>query len=155
MPLDPVSAERLAFMLTDARARRPRSPSRRAARPALPRGGAERPCVHWTRRGRALADCRRRRRRARGRPGDLAYVIYTSGSTGRPKGVMNTHRGDLNRLLWMQEPYGLAASGRGAAEDAVQLRRLGVGVLLAADGRRAAGAGRARRRTGTRLPAPS
>ena len=35
-------------------------------------------------------------------PGDAAYVIYTSGSTGRPKGVVNTHRGIVNRLDWMQ-----------------------------------------------------
>ncbi|RYZ40514.1 MAG: amino acid adenylation domain-containing protein, partial [Myxococcaceae bacterium] len=40
-------------------------------------------------------------------PGHLAYVIYTSGSTGRPKGAMNTHAGICNRLLWMQEAYGL------------------------------------------------
>ncbi|WP_047197779.1 non-ribosomal peptide synthase/polyketide synthase [Caldimonas brevitalea] len=38
---------------------------------------------------------------------NLAYVIYTSGSTGRPKGVMNEHRGVVNRLLWMQQAYGL------------------------------------------------
>ncbi|HSK81092.1 MAG TPA: amino acid adenylation domain-containing protein, partial [Thermoanaerobaculia bacterium] len=37
----------------------------------------------------------------------LAYVLYTSGSTGRPKGVMIPHRGIVNRLLWMQETYGL------------------------------------------------
>ena len=37
----------------------------------------------------------------------LAYVIFTSGSTGRPKGVMNEHRGIVNRLLWMQDAYGL------------------------------------------------
>jgi len=45
-------------------------------------------------------------------PGDLAYVIYTSGSTGRPKGTMNAHRGIVNRLLWMQERYGLGADDR-------------------------------------------
>ena len=38
---------------------------------------------------------------------NLAYVIYTSGSTGKPKGVMNTHAGICNRLLWMQDEYGL------------------------------------------------
>ena len=38
---------------------------------------------------------------------NMAYMIYTSGSTGRPKGAMNTHRGIVNRLLWMQEQYGL------------------------------------------------
>ncbi len=41
---------------------------------------------------------------------DLAYVIFTSGSTGRPKGAMNAHRGIVNRLLWMQDEYGLTAS---------------------------------------------
>jgi len=45
-------------------------------------------------------------------PDNLAYVIYTSGSTGRPKGTMNTHRGIVNRLLWMQERYSLAADDR-------------------------------------------
>jgi amino acid adenylation domain-containing protein/non-ribosomal peptide synthase protein (TIGR01720 family) len=40
-------------------------------------------------------------------PDNIAYVIYTSGSTGRPKAVMSTHRGICNRLLWMQEEYGL------------------------------------------------
>ncbi len=45
-------------------------------------------------------------------PANLAYVIYTSGSTGRPKGTMNSHRGIVNRLLWMQEQYGLTAGDR-------------------------------------------
>ncbi|WP_211770319.1 non-ribosomal peptide synthetase [Kutzneria sp. CA-103260] len=36
-----------------------------------------------------------------------AYVIYTSGSTGRPKGVVVPHAGIVNRLLWMQNEYGL------------------------------------------------
>jgi len=43
---------------------------------------------------------------------NLAYVIYTSGSTGRPKGVMNTHEGICNRLLWMQQAYGLGVEDR-------------------------------------------
>ncbi len=38
-----------------------------------------------------------------------AYVIYTSGSTGQPKGVINEHAGVVNRLLWMQDAYGLTA----------------------------------------------
>ncbi len=42
-------------------------------------------------------------------PDDMAYVIYTSGSTGIPKGVVNTHRGICNRILWMQEAFGLKA----------------------------------------------
>ncbi|MDR6710988.1 amino acid adenylation domain-containing protein [Pseudomonas hunanensis] len=42
-------------------------------------------------------------------PRHLAYVIYTSGSTGLPKGVMNEHAAVVNRLLWMQDAYGLDA----------------------------------------------
>ncbi|WP_429442915.1 amino acid adenylation domain-containing protein [Paraburkholderia youngii] len=40
----------------------------------------------------------------------LAYVIYTSGSTGTPKGAQNEHRAIVNRLIWMQNAYGLKAS---------------------------------------------
>ncbi|WP_408646547.1 amino acid adenylation domain-containing protein [Tumebacillus avium] len=43
---------------------------------------------------------------------DPAYMIYTSGSTGHPKGVLVPHRGIANRLLWMQEQYGLTPSDR-------------------------------------------
>ncbi|MBV9108538.1 MAG: amino acid adenylation domain-containing protein, partial [Gemmatimonadetes bacterium] len=42
-------------------------------------------------------------------PDALAYVIYTSGSTGRPKGAGNAHRAVVNRVLWMQETFGLTA----------------------------------------------
>jgi len=45
-------------------------------------------------------------------PDNYAYVIFTSGSTGRPKGAINTHRGIVNRLCWMQEEYGLNAGDR-------------------------------------------
>ncbi|WP_410657917.1 non-ribosomal peptide synthase/polyketide synthase [Amycolatopsis sp. lyj-112] len=41
-----------------------------------------------------------------------AYVIYTSGSTGRPKGVVVPHSGIVNRLLWMQDEYGLTAEDK-------------------------------------------
>jgi len=41
-----------------------------------------------------------------------AYVIYTSGSTGQPKGVINDHAAVVNRLLWMQDEYGLTAHDR-------------------------------------------
>ncbi len=41
-----------------------------------------------------------------------AYLIYTSGSTGRPKGVVNTHGAIRNRILWMQQAYGLQCSDR-------------------------------------------
>ncbi|HTU45301.1 MAG TPA: amino acid adenylation domain-containing protein [Bryobacteraceae bacterium] len=45
-------------------------------------------------------------------PGNAAYVIFTSGSTGKPKGVVNTHKGIVNRLLWMQESYRLTTNDR-------------------------------------------
>ncbi|QJI45129.1 non-ribosomal peptide synthase/polyketide synthase [Pseudomonas sp. ADAK2] len=40
---------------------------------------------------------------------NLAYVIYTSGSTGMPKGAGNSHKALTNRLMWMQQAYGLGA----------------------------------------------
>src|SRR4051794_8720802 len=43
---------------------------------------------------------------------NAAYLLYTSGSTGRPKGVVNSHRGIVNRLLWMQEACGFDADDR-------------------------------------------
>jgi len=41
-----------------------------------------------------------------------AYAIYTSGSTGQPKGAVISHRAIVNRLLWMQEAYGLGSEDR-------------------------------------------
>ncbi|MET0198113.1 MAG: amino acid adenylation domain-containing protein, partial [Rhodococcus fascians] len=43
------------------------------------------------------------------RPSNAAYVLFTSGSTGRPKGVTITHAAIVNRLVWMQDQYGLRA----------------------------------------------
>jgi amino acid adenylation domain-containing protein len=45
-------------------------------------------------------------------PANAAYVIYTSGSTGVPKAAVNTHEAICNRLLWMQDAYGLSADDR-------------------------------------------
>ncbi|MEM1293316.1 MAG: amino acid adenylation domain-containing protein, partial [Cyanobacteria bacterium P01_H01_bin.162] len=45
-------------------------------------------------------------------PDNAIYILYTSGSTGRPKGVINTHRGLVNRLCWMQDAYALTPSDR-------------------------------------------
>ncbi|HMB54454.1 MAG TPA: condensation domain-containing protein, partial [Thermoanaerobaculia bacterium] len=45
-------------------------------------------------------------------PESAAYAIYTSGSTGQPKGAVNRHRAIVNRLLWMQEAFGLGAGDR-------------------------------------------
>jgi amino acid adenylation domain-containing protein len=85
LPLDPVyPAERIAFMLSDAKVRfvlteRPLA----AALAALPVRAIclDEPLPP----GSAPAS-------ARSSGEDLAYVIYTSGSTGQPKGVRITHR---------------------------------------------------------------
>ncbi|WNV85482.1 non-ribosomal peptide synthetase [Umezawaea sp. Da 62-37] len=45
-------------------------------------------------------------------PATLVYAIHTSGTTGTPKAVMNEHAGLVNRILWMQAEYGLAAAER-------------------------------------------
>jgi pristinamycin I synthase-2 len=45
-------------------------------------------------------------------PQHPAYAIFTSGSTGRPKGVTVSHAAVVNRLLWMQDAYGLGADDR-------------------------------------------
>ena len=82
----------------------------------------------------------------------LAYMIYTSGSTGKPKGAMNAHRAHL-------QPAALDAGGASAAairprpaEDPLQLRRLGVGALLAAHHRREPGPGPPGRAPRRRVP---
>ncbi|MEU6816714.1 non-ribosomal peptide synthase/polyketide synthase [Streptomyces sp. NPDC046860] len=87
LPLDPDHpADRLALMVEDAR---PVS----VIRGALPTGAeADVPTAYD--------------------PRNPAYVIYTSGSTGRPKGVVVPQAGIVNRLLWMQDAYGLTAEDR-------------------------------------------
>src|SRR6185436_16139156 len=110
LPLDPdYPAERLAFMLADSRAPVVLAQERLLARlPARPErlvlldGAAD---VHDGEEPPA--------RLASGAlPESLAYGIYTSGSTGRPKGTLNSHRGIVNRLLWMQQRYELTGEDR-------------------------------------------
>ncbi|MEV6805178.1 D-alanine--poly(phosphoribitol) ligase subunit DltA [Streptomyces sp. NPDC051132] len=107
LPLDPeLPASRLAFQIEDSAARVVLSRSDLA--PALAGTAAEVIAVDRTLPdlpgAGPLPDS--------AAPGDSAYVIYTSGSTGRPKGVAVPHRGVVNRLLWMQEEYGLQAHDR-------------------------------------------
>ncbi|HXO21285.1 MAG TPA: amino acid adenylation domain-containing protein, partial [Thermoanaerobaculia bacterium] len=112
LPLDPdYPAERLAYMIDDSRVPVVLAQERLAGRLG----------EHLERQGTKilpLDGCAAGRQTAvslapsGAGPDSLAYVIYTSGSTGRPKGTMNTHRGIVNRLLWMQERFGLAADDR-------------------------------------------
>ncbi len=84
-------------------------------------------------------------------PESLAYMIYTSGSTGRPKGRDELPPGDPQPIALDAGGLRLDAGRPGAPEDSVQLRRLGVGVLLAADDGRPAGDGPAGRSSGPGL----
>jgi amino acid adenylation domain-containing protein len=43
-------------------------------------------------------------------PSTPIYAIYTSGSTGKPKAAIATHRGIVNRLLWMNDFFGIDSS---------------------------------------------
>ncbi len=95
VPVDPASpAERLALLLEEADVRLVLTPERLGGEGAAERlpSGVSSACAITA--------------------GNAAYVIFTSGSTGRPKGVVNTHGGIRNRLLWMQEAYGLGAHDR-------------------------------------------
>ena len=86
-------AERLAFMLEDARRRVLLTQER--ARDSLPAGLGCRGALRGS--DDLAGESAARPRRRRGRT-SLAYVIYTSGSTGRPKGVQVPHRGAVNFL---------------------------------------------------------
>ncbi|MGH9484387.1 MAG: non-ribosomal peptide synthetase, partial [Terriglobales bacterium] len=102
VPLDPdYPAERLAFLLEDAGVALLLSESALVQR--WPRHRCPLLCLdklEETLEGAAaLASSARMQ--------DAAYVMYTSGSTGEPKGVIITHRSISNRLLWMQDQYGL------------------------------------------------
>ncbi|HXO42091.1 MAG TPA: amino acid adenylation domain-containing protein, partial [Thermoanaerobaculia bacterium] len=126
VPLDPdYPRDRLAYMVADAMSARSGGGQPFAAPPVvlslrrladrLPDSGAqvvfldETTGVRLPAAGRDLAGEHRTRRAL---PDNLAYVIYTSGSTGLPKGAMNSHRAVVNRLLWMQQTYGLTAADR-------------------------------------------
>ncbi|GIH80022.1 hypothetical protein Plo01_64510 [Planobispora longispora] len=100
VPLDPeYPRHRLAFMLADSGARV--LLTQRHLRDALP-GGAAKPVFLEDDFDEPSGDPD-----PVAGPDDAAYLIYTSGSTGRPKAVVNSHRGIVNRLAWMQDRFGL------------------------------------------------
>ncbi|MER7830662.1 amino acid adenylation domain-containing protein [Streptomyces sp. NPDC095602] len=100
VPLDPdYPADRLAFMLEDARPTAVIAAPGEAERLRVPDGVAllaPRP---------ADGDGGERGTPTPPAPDDPAYVIYTSGSTGRPKGVVVPHVAVTNRLRWGQDQY--------------------------------------------------
>ncbi|MEJ3745203.1 amino acid adenylation domain-containing protein [Actinomycetes bacterium KLBMP 9797] len=105
LPLDPeYPRERLAFMLADAAPKMVLTQDR--LRADLPVGDIPvlslDDVLDWSGPRDAPPDL--------ATPDNAAYVIYTSGSTGRPKGVVNTHRGIVNRLDWMQRAYPIDGS---------------------------------------------
>ncbi len=109
LPLDPdYPAERLAFMLVDARAdvlvtraaehaRLPASPTRIVRLDTDSAAIAAHPATAPV---------------CTVRPTNSAYVVYTSGSTGTPKGVSVVHGGLKNFLLSMQEQIRLKQTDR-------------------------------------------
>jgi amino acid adenylation domain-containing protein len=126
VPLDPdYPRDRLAYMVADAMGGRSGGGQALAAPPVvlslrrladrLPDSGAQVVFLDETIAARPPAagrDLAGEPRARRALPDNLAYVIYTSGSTGMPKGAMNSHRAVVNRLLWMQQTYGLTAADR-------------------------------------------
>ncbi|MBB5627516.1 amino acid adenylation domain-containing protein [Sphaerisporangium krabiense] len=108
LPIDPTyPPQRVAFMLADAEPGLLLVQERLAER--LPAHGAR--TVPLDRPGEFDGEPVTRPENLAGLD-DLAYMIYTSGSTGRPKAAMITHRGVVNRLLWMQDAFGLTPDDR-------------------------------------------
>ncbi|MFF2013913.1 amino acid adenylation domain-containing protein [Streptomyces sp. NPDC058195] len=110
LPLDPEHpADRLAYMVADARAALVVTDSARSAR--LPAGpGRFLTDRDWP----PLADLPAHDPEPQASFDDLAYVIYTSGSTGRPKGVEVEHRSLAGLVRWTADTFG-AAPGRRVA----------------------------------------
>jgi len=104
VPIDPeYPRERLSFMLADANLQVLLTQD--SVKPVLPAHNAVTLCLdtEWE----TIATFPSSAPTSDAKPSNLAYMIYTSGSTGKPKGALNQHSGVCNRLLWMQERYGL------------------------------------------------
>jgi amino acid adenylation domain-containing protein len=116
LPLDPETPQnRLAYMLTDAKARCAVSQAslRNILLPELQVLALDESAVRAR-----LQESPKRNPAETDRvtallPGHAAYVIYTSGSTGKPKGVIVTHENLNNYLQWSIREYHVA-EGNGA-----------------------------------------
>jgi amino acid adenylation domain-containing protein len=108
LPLDAATpAERLHFILSDAKATLLLTDSTRAA--AI--SGCACP-VLVMKDGGVVNGADQPLESADPSPDSLAYVIYTSGSTGRPKGVEITHANLLNLIDWHQAAFNVTAADR-------------------------------------------
>ena len=105
--MDPAyPAERLAFMLDDARA--PVLITEASLARKLPRGTRQVVFLDSP----EIADQSDRSPSIPIAPDDLAYVIYTSGSTGTPKGVAVPHRALAHLVSWHNAAFGITAADR-------------------------------------------
>jgi amino acid adenylation domain-containing protein len=99
VPLDPTyPAERLAFVLEDARVRV--IVTRCHLRDRLPPSAAQLVCVDAE--SAAIARAGDSNPVGGAAPDNLAYVLYTSGSTGRPKGVAVEHHSLAGFIAWIR-----------------------------------------------------
>ena len=149
-PLDPdYPPERLGFMIADSRPAAVLTTRTLAAQ--LPDGGA----------AGLLGRDRQRARPGRRREPPLAQLLGRRGLRDLHFGLDGQAQGRPEHAPRHLQPAvvdagGLRTDGRGpgAAENALQLRRFGVGVLLAAADRRPLGAGPAGRAQRSPLPGP-
>jgi amino acid adenylation domain-containing protein len=110
LPLDPTYPEsRLQHMLAEARVRVVLTQQRWLSKVPSQQSGVVSLDTQWTEHISHLSSDNPTPLSSVDNP---AYAIYTSGSTGKPKAALNTHRGIVNRLLWMQEAYQLTAEDR-------------------------------------------
>ena len=113
VPIDPgYPADRVAYMVEDSGVSVLLDGTSRKDQRDSKDGKDQRPAVLEVPAALLVPSAIRVGRRGAGAPSGPAYMIYTSGSTGRPKGALNSHRGIVNRLLWMQQEYGLTPDDR-------------------------------------------
>ena len=133
LPLDPdYPAERLAFMLADARpvclitsdAIAQRLPG------AAPRVVLDDPDIEGVLARQPDTNPGDQHRTAPLTPLNAAYVIYTSGSTGIPKAVVVSHGGLLNHMRWMMSEYPVSVEDQVLSRTSVSFDAAGWEIWL-------------------------
>ncbi len=108
LPVDPeYPADRISYMLSDARAALALTTARHAGLPgdSAPSLILDDPGLRQTIASYPGTDLTDADRRTPLHPAHPAYVIYTSGSTGRPKGTVVEHGGVTNLLSWASAEF--------------------------------------------------